>query len=231
MTLGFTLQERTVTEFTQADESDFFFTRRPGTALTLGNQRANVIVERFAGGGADANGDVFNVVVDFDRDGQLRLAHDLIVTQSLDAVNFLLADDPDASLVGDVYDYLLRAFNETSITGGVVARQGGFTSPVILDPETYVAGNPDIAASGLSILQHYQVFGEIGILDGSRADSVTGFDPIFYRSSNPDVRAAVENDVFTTYLEHYLSFGLAEGRLGELAPAESASAPEFDAIL
>ncbi|WP_157085615.1 hypothetical protein [Methylobacterium sp. Leaf99] len=102
----------------------------------------------------------------------------------------------NASLPGEVRsDYAL------------VARSGLF------DLGYYLAGNPDVGASGEDPIVHYL---QVGYLDGREPSAF--FDGNRYRAENADVREARVNP-----LVHWLRLGSAEGRL---APVRSASSPD-----
>ncbi|ACA18349.1 hypothetical protein M446_3984 [Methylobacterium sp. 4-46] len=90
---------------------------------------------------------------------------------------------------------------------GVIASIGGF------DQTYYRLKNPDVAASGVDLLDHFLNHGWKEGRDPSRHFSVSG-----YLQANPDVAAANINP-----LVHFWAFGLAEGRSGwQVAEAATA---------
>jgi hypothetical protein len=104
--------------------------------------------------------------------------------------------------------YLDFGFEEDSIDGtGLQSDPNRF-----FDSAEYLAQNQDVALAGANPLVHYLNFGEQEIIDGTR-ESPSTFDPAFYATQNPDVADAVAAGSFGSFLEHFLRFGLAEGRL------------------
>ena len=70
------------------------------------------------------------------------------------------------------------------------------------DTKAYLAGNKDVAASGMNPLTHYEQFGWHEGRDPSAA-----FDTAGYLAANPDVKAAGIDP-----LQHFLTYGAWEGR-------------------
>ena len=102
-------------------------------------------------------------------------------------------------------------------------------TPILFDPEYYLAANEDVMNSGADPLRHYLDHGavegrlpfaldpdEIDPLIESlhrmdmREDDVFGFDAGFYRDLNPDLTHADEEAL----LDHYRNHGRAESRAG-----------------
>ena len=73
----------------------------------------------------------------------------------------------------------------------------------ILDSSWYLAVNPDVRASGINPLQHYE---QTGWREGR--DPGPNFDVQLYLKNNPDVAAAGIDPLL-----HFLQFGKAEGRV------------------
>ena len=145
--------------------------------------------------------------------------------------------------------------------------QGRVASPVtptvavaqdaLLDRTWYLAQNPDVAASGMDALLHYQTY---GWHEGRNPDAF--FDTNYYLAQNPDVKASGMNPLlhFEQYgrqegrepsllfsdakylaanpdvgaaglspLAHYLSYGQSEGRMAFLAGGTAAADPLVNA--
>ncbi|MGS4886883.1 calcium-binding protein [Roseibium sp. MB-4] len=89
----------------------------------------------------------------------------------------------------------------------------------LFDESYYLEQNPDVAAAGVSALDHYLNFGadegRLPSAEGTTADDEgvieledgTLFDEAYYLAQNPDVAAAGVSAV-----DHYLAFGADEGR-------------------
>ncbi|ONG53546.1 hypothetical protein BKE38_11800 [Pseudoroseomonas deserti] len=114
-------------------------------------------------------------------------AHDLVAVASLGA----LSSDPSATL---------------SLVINLPRAAADFPSPGF-DRAFYLAQNPDVAASGMDALAHYQQF---GWHEGRDPDAF--FDVTYYLNQNPDVAAAGIDP-----LQHYLQHGWQEGRDPSLA--------------
>ncbi len=94
------------------------------------------------------------------------------------------------------------------------------------DPAAYRAANPDIVAAvdfngnPIDPFVHYLQFGEREILADLRTlDGLVGFDPRFYRTANPDVAAFIDAGIdgnlgLITFFQHFVDFGVEEGRAG-----------------
>ena len=102
-------------------------------------------------------------------------------------------------------------------------------TPILFDPEYYVAANEDVMNSGADPLRHYLEHGAVEgrlpfALDPDeidplvetlhridmRDDDVFAFDAVFYRDLNPDLAHADEEAL----LDHYRNHGRAESRAG-----------------
>ncbi len=112
------------------------------------------------------------------------------------------------------------------------------------DPSFYAATYPDVyAACGMNealLYQHYLMFGiaekrlpyagAVAVQPAGASGSATVitmpdgglFDPVFYAKRYPDVAAVLGTNAAVLY-NHYLYFGIAEGRI----PYEGASKPEL----
>ena len=83
-----------------------------------------------------------------------------------------------------------------------MARNEGRDPNPYFDTDAYLAANPDVAASGMNPLEHYDMYGWKEGRDPSAA-----FDTNAYLAANPDVAAA-----HTDPLLHFLKYGIYEGR-------------------
>ncbi|MBD1940511.1 hypothetical protein [Microcoleus sp. FACHB-68] len=88
------------------------------------------------------------------------------------------------------------------------------TSQFLFDPDFYLQNNSDVATAvssgGTSAIEHYVVYGQF---ENNRQPS-SQFNPNFYLQNNADVAADVSNGNRKSAIEHYIRFGIAEGRSG-----------------
>ena len=102
-------------------------------------------------------------------------------------------------------------------------------TPILFDPEYYLAANEDVRSSGEDPLRHYLSHGAVeGRLPFAvekeeidpaiealhridlRQDDMFAFDAALYRDLNPDLAPSTDNAL----LDHYRSYGRAESRAG-----------------
>ncbi len=83
---------------------------------------------------------------------------------------------------------------------------------ILFDTTFYLAFNPDVralvAAGGTTAFEHFVRYGQFEGRDPSIV-----FDTQFYLAENPDVADAIARGAIASPIQHYLLFGLAEGRL------------------
>lgn len=90
----------------------------------------------------------------------------------------------------------------------------------------YLSKYPDVRMGwGGSALDHYTRYGA----KEGRCPSAT-FDPAYYRKTYKDLDQAF-GDRWEEYPQHYLTFGIKEGRAGAPAPKEAAPKPEKTGIV
>jgi hypothetical protein len=159
-----------------------------------------------------------------------------VTITNLDGVGRLGVNVPDTAIASDAVGNRLRPFSsgETYTLAPAVmvftfAQYMQYQSMddgilPTFDEEMYCLANPDIAAAIehgwiTSGTQHYQVYGQAEGRTLLPLDLEVGniklsafFDEIDYLSRNPDVAAAVAQGVFSYGFEHFLLYGLAEGR-------------------
>lgn len=85
------------------------------------------------------------------------------------------------------------------------------------DPASYLQQNQDVAAAGADPLSHYLTYGyNEGRSFGPGERLGQGFNAGAYLNANRDVAASVQgsSDPARSALQHYISYGLAEGRGG-----------------
>ncbi len=129
-----------------------------------------------------------------------------------------------AGEVESALDHYIRigsALDTPNDTFGVQYNPNAF-----FDPAAYRNANPDIVAAvdfngnPIDPFVHYLQFGEPEFLAEMRElDGLVGFDPRFYRTNNPDVAGFIDAGVdgnlgLITYFQHFVDFGLEEGRAG-----------------
>lgn len=103
----------------------------------------------------------------------------------------------------------------------------------VFDAEYYAQANPDVAAAfGTDANLLYLHYSQLGKAEGRApvgsaptqnvaSNSADEFDAVYYAQHNPDVVAALGTDPDILY-KHYIQYGKAEGRLGNLVPDEKA---------
>ncbi|WP_375453704.1 DUF4214 domain-containing protein [uncultured Methylobacterium sp.] len=146
------------------------------------------------------------------------------ITQGFDPSAYLQANpDVAAAHVDPLRHYLENGASEGrslptgsnpySFSGASVGQGAGATGSASFggrfDPGAYLGANPDVAASGMDALTHYQTYGfnEGRAIDGAGDRINRAFDPTAYLAQNQDVAAAHVDP-----LAHYLNYGAAEGR-------------------
>ncbi len=109
-----------------------------------------------------------------------------------------------------------------SATGG--SNTGTYAAPPGFDRDWYLATYPDVAASGVDPVMHYDKFGAFEgrfinaqdqaqrTADAQRfANNPYAFDPAYYLRTNPDVANAIAGTHMTPQ-QHFQQYGMAEGR-------------------
>jgi hypothetical protein len=107
---------------------------------------------------------------------------------------------------------------------GTGSNSGTYTVPPGFDRDWYLATYPDVAASGVDPVMHYDKFGAfegrfINAQDQAQRQSMASqyannpyaFDPEFYLRTNPDVANAIAGTNMDPR-QHYQQYGMAEGR-------------------
>lgn len=125
--------------------------------------------------------------------------------------SFYQATNPDVSdaveqgLIPSLFDHFLAA-------GQFEGRD-----PIAdFDTAFYLQNNPDVDAIVGDSLTAYQHFVQFGQFEPAR-DPSDNFDTDFYINSNPDVSGQIASGI-TTALQHFILFGLEEGRRGDPPP-------------
>lgn len=125
--------------------------------------------------------------------------------------SFYQATNPDVSdaveqgLIPSLFDHFLAA-------GQFEGRD-----PIAdFDTPYYLQNNPDVDAIVGDSLTAYQHFVQFGQFEPAR-DPSDNFDTDFYINSNPDVSGQIASGI-TTALQHFVLFGLEEGRRGDPPP-------------
>lgn len=106
------------------------------------------------------------------------------------------------------------------LDGGIVYGTGykyeGLDFEPVFNPDYYLKRYPDLAAAGLhSANQLFQHFCQFGMSEARQA--CVQFDPIKYRTANPDLYAVFDDD-WECYYKHFLLYGrqeIAEGKRKE----------------
>ncbi len=133
---------------------------------------------------------------------------------------FYLNDNPDVqSAVADgIFDDGFEHFFEFGLSEGRIPRE----ELTFFSSSGYEDSNPDVDAAvenGVfaSGLEHFLTFGlNNEEVSGRIEQGGTGFEffnETFYLSNNPDVQDAFINGFFDSGLEHFIQFGLNEGRV------------------
>ncbi len=78
---------------------------------------------------------------------------------------------------------------------------------LLFDESYYAERNPNYAATGLTPVQHFLVYGA----DGSKASSPF-FDESWYRATYPEVASAITSGAMYSGLQHFLHWGQLENR-------------------
>lgn len=104
---------------------------------------------------------------------------------------------------------------ETGLTHFIEKGQFEGRNPIaFFDTNYYLAQNPDLKnAVGIDSLTGIQHFIQNGQLEGRNPSAE--FDNNYYLSANPDVAAAVRAGIFDSAFEHYVTYGMAENRMGK----------------
>lgn len=111
-------------------------------------------------------------------------------------------------------------------------QQAGFNPNPLFDTEFYLSQNPLVSEAvlqgELTAFEHFFKFGQFEGLNPSNL-----FDTQVYSELNPDIISAIEAGVINTLFEHYLRFGLAEGRIATLPipPDNLSGAIDLDTLL
>jgi hypothetical protein len=179
-----------------------------GTVLQLDGVEFAAIV-----GGATVTGGVGDNIVVGDDGAQI-----IVLGEGDDILDGGAGDDHVGSEGGD--DILIGGLGNDVITGGHGADAaefaGAFTAAVIARGETVTvtdAGGTDTIGADVELL----AFVEDRALtlvrpEGNAIIAGVGFDPQFYLAQHADVAAAVEAGDFADAADHFVQYGLAEGR-------------------